>query len=149
MVLDPLSSFAIACNVLQVIEIGVKVLSKAADYGKAESGVLNEHKDLRDVLQSLNSLNGDLQSSLLPQETSKQHSVEEFRLLQANDQCLRLSKELIDLLDHLRLKERHTVFDSLRMSIKTLWHRDKMIAVERSLSQARDTLNVAFLVYMK
>jgi hypothetical protein len=41
------------------------------------------------------------------------------------------------------------VFDSLRMSIKTLWHRDKMDAMEKSLSQARDNLNVAFLVYMK
>ena len=30
-----------------------------------------------------------------------------------------------------------------------MWHRDKMDAMERSVSQARDNLNVAFLVYMR
>jgi hypothetical protein len=49
MVLDPLSAFSVTCNVLQVIEFSVKVLSKAADYRKAETGVLTEQKDLRDV----------------------------------------------------------------------------------------------------
>ena len=149
MVLDPLSAFSVACNVLQVIGIGVKVLSKAVDYRKAETGVLTEQKDLRDVMQSLNNLNTDFQASLPQQTASNQLSVEELRLLEANNQCLRLSKDFIDFLDRLKLGDRHTVFDSLRMSMKTLWHRDKMDAMEKSLSQARDNLNVAFLVYMK
>ena len=149
MVLNPLSAFSVACNVLQVIEFGVKVLSKAADYRKAETGVLTEQKDLRDVLQSLNNLNTDLLASLPQQTASKQHTAEEARLLEANNQCLRLSKEFINFLDRLKLRDRHAVFDSLRMSIKTLWHGDKMDAMEKSLSQARDNLNVAFLVYMK
>lgn len=149
MVLDPLSAFAVACNLLQVIEFGVKVLSKAADYRKAETGVLTEQKDLRDVLQSLNNLNIDLQASLPKQTASGKHTVEEARLLEANDQCLRLSKEFIEFLDCLKLRERRAVLDSLRISIKTFWHRDKMDAMEKSLSQARDNLNVAFLVYMK
>ena len=149
MVLDPLSAFSVACNVLQVIEIGVKVLSKAADYRKAESGVLSEQKDLRDVMQSLNNLNTDLSASLPQQTASKELTVEEARLLEVNNQCLRLSKEFINFLDHLKIRDRHAVFDSLRMSIKTMWHRDKMDAMEKSLSQARSNLNVTFLVYMK
>jgi hypothetical protein len=149
MVLDPLSAFSVACNVLQVIELGVKVLSKAANYRKAETGVLTEQKDLRDVLQSLNNLNTDLLASLPQRTASKQHTIEEARLLEANNQCLLLSKNFIDFLDRLKLRDRHAVFDSLRMSIKTLWHRDKMDAMEKSLSQARDNLNVSFLVYMK
>ena len=149
MVLDPLSAFSVACNLLQVIELGVKVLSKAADYGKAETGVLTEQKDLRDVLHSLQNLNTDLLASLPDQTASKQHTTEEARLLEVNNQCLRLSKQFIEFLDRLKLRDRHTMFDSLRMSIKTLWHRDKMEAMERSLSQAHDNLNVAFLVYMK
>ena len=149
MVLDPLSAFSVACNVLQVIELGVKVLSKAADYRKAETGVLTEQKDLRDVLQTLNNLNTDLQASLPQQTTLKQHTVEESRLLEANNQCLRLSRELINFLDGLKLRDRHVVFDSLRISIKTLWHKDKMDAMEKSLSSARDNLHIAFLIYMK
>ncbi|MCJ1242105.1 hypothetical protein MMC14_010112, partial [Varicellaria rhodocarpa] len=71
MVLDPLSAFSVACNVLQMIELGVKVLSKAADYRNAETGVLAEQKDLRDVLQSLNNLNTNLLASIPEQTASK------------------------------------------------------------------------------
>ena len=149
MVLDPLSAFAVACNVLQVIELGVKVLTKAADYRKADNGYLAEQEDLRDVLQSLNSLNTNLSVSIPEQTVSNQLSVEESRLLDANCHCLRLSNEFIDFLDHLKLKDKNTVLNSLRISIKSLWHRDRMEAMEKSLSQARDNLNVAFLVYMK
>ena len=132
-----------------MIELGAKVLNKAAQYRKAEAGMLIEQEDLRDVLQSLNNLNSDLQSSPLQQTATKQHTVEEGRLLEANDQCLRLSKDFIDFLERLKLRDGHAVFDSLRMSIKTLWHKDKVDAMEKSLSQARDNLNVAFLVYIK
>ncbi|KAF7504940.1 hypothetical protein GJ744_001587 [Endocarpon pusillum] len=148
MVLDPLSAFSVACNVLQVMKIGVKVLSKAADYRKSEIGVLTEQSNLRDVVQSLNNLNNDLQASLPQQAASKQYTVEEVRLLEANKQCLDLSNDLIDFLDCLKLRDRHAVFDSLRVSIKTLWNKDKMNAMEKSLSSARDNLNAAFLVYM-
>ena len=149
MMLDPLSAFSVACNVLHVIELGVKVLSRAMDYREAETGVLTEQKGLRDVSQTLNSLNTDLQASLSQQTASKQHTVEEAHLLEANNQCLRLSKELIEFLDRLKLKDKHAAFNSLRLSIKTLWYKDKMDALEKSLSSARDNLNVAFLVYMK
>ena len=147
--LDPLSAFSVACNVLHVVELGVKVLSKAMEYREAETGILTEQKDLRDVSQTLHSLNTDLQASLPQQTASKQPTVEEAHLLEANNQCLRLSKELIDFLDRLKLRDKHAVFGSLRIGIKTLWHKDKMDAMEKSLSSARDNLNVAFLVYMK
>ena len=149
MVLDPLSAFSVACNVLQVVEYGVKVLSKAADYQRTETGILTEQKDLQDVSQTLVHLNTDLQASLLEQQGSRDLSREESRLFGANTQCLRLSTELIRFLNGLKLRDRHTVLDSLRMSIKTLWHKDKMDAMEKSLSQARDNLNIAFLVYIK
>lgn len=149
MVLEPLSAFSVACNVLQVIDIGVKVLSKAAEYRKADAGALTEQKDLRDVSQSLNALNTDLQAPLRPQTASRQLTIEEVRLQQANDQCLRLSKELVNVLDRLKIRDRHVLLDSLRLSIKSLWQKDKMEAMEKSLSQARDNLNVSFLVYMK
>ena len=115
---------------------------------------MSEQKDLRDVLQSLNNLNTDLLASLPQQTASTKRTVEEVRLLEANNQCLRLSEELIGFLDRLKLRDRYAVFESLRMkslrmSIKTLWNRDKMEAMEKSLSQARDNLNIAFLVYMK
>ena len=149
MVMDSLSTFSVACNVLQVIEFGVEVSSKAADYPKAETGLLDEQRDLRNVLQSLNNLNTDLQTTLPQHMAPGQHTVEDIHLRDANNQCLQLSKEFINFLDRLQLKDRRAVISNLRMSVKAMWHRDKMEAMEKSLSQARGNLNVAFLVHMK
>ena len=149
MVLVPLSAFSVACNVLQMIETGVKVLSKAADYRNSERGVLAEQRDLRDVLYSLNTLSTHLSSSLPEVGAMRQHTSEEARLLEANRQCQRLSQEFIEFLDCSKLKDRYAVLDSLRVSVKPLWHKDKMEAMQKALSQARDNLNVAFLVYIK
>jgi hypothetical protein len=149
MVLEPLSAFSVACNVLQVVDFGSKVLTKAIDYRKVANGALSEHQDLRHVLQSLKNLNADLQASMPQPAETKPLSTAETRLLEANTECLRLSNEFIDLLDRLKVKNRHAMLECLRMSIKSLWYREKMDTMESALSQARDNLNIAFLVYMK
>ncbi|KAL9095011.1 MAG: hypothetical protein Q9165_002613 [Trypethelium subeluteriae] len=148
MVLEPLSAFSVACNVLQIIELGSRVLNNAIDYRKAADGALSEHQDLRNLLQSLRNLNADLRASMPKLGEPSSLSTAETRLLEANAECLRLSNEFIDLLDRLKIKNRHAMLESIRMSIKTLWYKEKMEAVENMLSNARDNLNVAFLVYM-
>jgi hypothetical protein len=116
---------------------------------KAETRLLDEQRDLRNVLLSLNNLNTDLQTTLPQDMASGQHTVEDVRLRDANNQCLQLSKDFINFLDRLQLKDRRAVISSWRMSVKTMWRRDKMEAMEKALSQARNNLNVAFLVHMK
>lgn len=137
-----------ACNIFQVIELGSKVLSNAVDYGKATSGVLPEHQDLRNVLQSLQSLNADLRTSIPQLKSSEPSNTAISRLVEANNECLRLSTDFVDLLDRLKVRNRQAVLQSLRMSIKTLWYREKLDAFEKNLSRARDNLNVAFLLYI-
>lgn len=148
MVLEPLSAFSVACNVLQIIEFGSKVLSNAIDYRKAANGTLPEHQDLRNILQSLKNLNAELQASMPQLGGSQALSTAETRLLEANAECLRLSNEFIDLLDRLKVKSWNARLESLRMSVKSLWYKEKVESMEDALSQARDNLNVAFLVYM-
>ena len=41
--MEPLSAFTVACNVLQVIEAGVKVLNKAVEYHSAQDGLTSDH----------------------------------------------------------------------------------------------------------
>ena len=71
MVLDPLSAFSVACNVLQVVEFGLKALGRAVEYRKSENGSLKEHKDLQDVLQSLSNLNTTLLASVKGRASAK------------------------------------------------------------------------------
>ena len=149
MVLDPLSAFAVACNILQVVEFGVKALNKAAEYRKFESPLVGEQADLQSVTHSLNDLNASLHDAISAHGDKQEKTREEVRLLEANEQCLQLSQELMDFLDRFRLKEGHSALASLRAGIKVLWSRDKMDAMAKSVSQARDNLTIAFLLFMK
>ncbi len=144
--MEPLSAFSVACNVLQVLEVGAKVLSKAADY---RNGLLTEHRNLGSVARSLNNLNADLQASLPKAQGNNVLTPAETRLIEANNECLRISNDFIQLLDRLKVRNKITVLEAFPASIESMWHRDKVAAMEKSVTQARDNLNVSFLVYMK
>ena len=147
MVFELLSAFAVACNVLQVADLGIRALVRAGEYKVAANGALSEHDDLHKVLQSFEGLNTDLQVTLLKQSSKPVWSAAEERLCRANEECLRLSKDFIAILDHLKIRDRRPVLENFRMSLKSLWYKEKILAMERSVSQARDNLNIALLVY--
>jgi len=98
MVLDPLSAFSLACNLLQLVEVGSKVLSKAAEYHNSTHGVLSEQQDLQNVLQS----------TLPPLDQAQ------------------LCENFNQFLDTLKSRDRHTSLDAFRMGIKAMWHRERI-----------------------
>jgi hypothetical protein len=149
MVLEPLSAFSVACNVLQILDFGLKALTKAIDYHQAADGVLSEHRDLRQVLHTLKALNIDLQDSMPRLVATKPPSSTEIRLVEANNECLQLSVDFINLLDKLKVKNQSALLECLRMGVKTMWYKKEMNAIETSLSRARDNLNVALLIYIR
>lgn len=150
--MEPLSAFSVACNVLQIVEIGAKVLKTAAEYRSAADGAISEHAELRNISQSLLALNADLRTSLSgPTATdTKIQNKAKILLESANDQCLKVSTDFIKLLDRLKVDgTRHAMLESLRLGVKSLWYKDKLDSLNNALAQARDNLNVAFLMYMK
>ncbi|KFA67611.1 hypothetical protein S40285_10875 [Stachybotrys chlorohalonatus IBT 40285] len=89
---DPLSAFATACNILQIIEVGTKVLTKAAGYHNATDGALEEQRNLYGTAQSLKTLNLELEAKLTkPSEALVSPAAQE--LIAANDRCRQLSAQ--------------------------------------------------------
>ena len=147
--MEPLSAFALASSVLQVVDFGVKVISKATEYRKSDNAYLAEHGDLRGIAESLNSMNNGLYASLERQTASRQPEAEELHLIKTNEECLRISKAFVGCLDDLKLKDKRAIFDTVRMSLKAVWHKDKIENIEKTVSQARNNLNIALLVFIK
>ena len=146
--MEPLSIFAVAVNVLQVVEVGVRVIITATQYRKSDNAFLVEHGDLRRIGESLNSMNNDL-DTLLRQRTASAHlEPEEVHLVNANEECLRISKVFVECLDKMKLKDKHAMFDTVRKSLKALWQRDKIERTEKAVSLARNNLNVALLIFV-
>lgn len=148
--MEPLSAFALASSVLQVVEFGVKVISTATEYRKSDNAYLAEHGDLRGIAESLNSMNNGLYASLERQTAGVlQPLAEELHLIKTNEECLRISKAFVRCLDDLKLKDKRAIFDTVRMSLRALWQKDKIENMEKTVSQARNNLNIALLVFIK
>lgn len=147
--MEPLSAFALASSVLQVVEFGVRLIAKATEYRASDNAYLAEHGNLRGIAESLNSMSNGLSASLERQKASKQPEAEELHLIKMNEECLRISKAFVGSLDDLKLKDKRAIIDSVRMSLRALWHKDKVENMEKTVSQARNNLNIALLIFIK
>ena len=146
MVLDPLSAFGVACNVLQIVETSLRVLGKTADCYK--NGGSSEISIILGNLDTIESLNNELRD-FLPDPLGKiPLTPVELRLVEANEECLRLSSEFIQLLDSLNVTKK-SVWHSIGISIKTMWYQDKLASFEKAIAESRANLTLAFLVLMQ
>lgn len=146
MVLDPLSAFSVACNVLQIVETSLRVLGKTAECYK--SGTPDEVSALIGNLYTIEGLSDELRG-VTPDPLGKDPlSPAELRLVGANEECLRLSGDFIQLLDGLRATKR-SVWHSLGSSVKTMWYQDKLAGLEKAVSESRANLTLAFLLVMQ
>lgn len=146
MALDPLSAFSVACNVLQIVETSLRVLGKTAECYK--SGAPDEVSTLIGNLYTIEGLNDDLRD-FIPDPLGKiPLSPTELRLVEANEECLRLSGDFIRLLESLKVTKK-SVWHSIGSSIKTMWYQDKLANFEKAISESRANLTLAFLLLMQ
>ena len=61
MIVEVVAAFALACNVLQVIDHGARVMQDCTKLGRSGHGLLVEHHELQALSQDLNGLNQKLE----------------------------------------------------------------------------------------
>jgi hypothetical protein len=152
MVLEAIGAFALACNILQVVEYGAKIVAKAGSLHRPSRGSTTEIHDLDAIAQQLNDLNKNLDSSVVP--PPPQACSLYARLAECNAESLRLSQKFIDFVQKLRPKTAassgyQSWAESFRSAIRLRWHQEEIQALQNSVSQARSNLILAFLFYMQ
>lgn len=146
MVLDPLSAFSVACNVLQIVETSLSVLGKAAECYK--SGSPDEVSSAIGNLRTIEGLGDELRKFMPDPLARGSLSSAELRLLEANEECLSLAGDFTQLLNRLRATKK-SVRHSIGSSIKTMWYKDKVAGFEKAVSERRANLTLAFLLLMQ
>lgn len=144
--MEPLSALPLACNVLQIVEYGANILSKTAEYRSAAEGALAEHERLRGVLKSLKELNVELSAVIAASGDPVGLPLSKVKLVEANEECMRLSDGFFELLDRLKITKRSTI-KSLCMSLKSLRFEDKIKCLKDALHEAKTNLVIASLVF--
>ncbi|KAK8092748.1 hypothetical protein PG999_014335 [Apiospora kogelbergensis] len=142
--MDPISAFALACNILQIVDTSAKVLLKAAEC--YTNGATTETAQLSGNMDVLGSLGTDLQNIQTASATNHL-STAELRLREANERCLQLSGKLGRLLDGLKVNEK-SFWQAISRSVKTVRYRDKIAELREGVSDSRSNLNLALLLLM-
>lgn len=120
--MDPFTAFAAAGNVLQFTQLGINLISKTIEY--SNGGGSSEPQALQDVVQRLMASSAHLHQSLQHDvDGAYEHAPDgsvrcnkppgtALALHLANEECLRVSKELFELLDRLKLNRYGSVWRS-------------------------------------
>lgn len=144
---EPLTIFAAAGNALQFIELGVKLTRSVVEYSRAADGLPAEHHDLLKVVTMLHSTCEQLEAPACD-STSRRKELQKA-IESMNQECLRISKDFVSIVDSLKVEGTPTAWKSLKTTFKSLREGTKIASISQRLSQARGNLLVALMIWIE
>ncbi|KAF2198163.1 hypothetical protein GQ43DRAFT_483523 [Delitschia confertaspora ATCC 74209] len=126
--METLTALSLATSVLQTIDFSSKILSKAGQLRKSCTGVLPENTELEKVVMHLRNLIQELQErNSLPTSTSQtQNHGGAHALISLVNMCIQTAKELLDVLEMLKVRGAKTRWKSFRQAVKSVWTKEKI-----------------------
>jgi hypothetical protein len=153
--LDPISALGLAANVVQFIDLGLKVVSKGQQIYQSQSGLALNFQDLRSIADDVHLVSGQIKRSLESTSRTGLRSPEDQALESLSNECLKAARELNGTLDTFTLerpkdgKETVRMWKSVRQALKSVWHKDKVDEMAERLRGFRDQLDSRILVSLK
>ncbi|KAG9234418.1 hypothetical protein BJ875DRAFT_509629 [Amylocarpus encephaloides] len=140
--LDPITALAIAGNVAQFIDLGLKATSKFREIHESVTGATDENVDLELMTKSLVAINAQLYTST--GSTSETEPLEELC-----QHCAKIADTLISALESFKVQGKKTRWKSARKALKTLWGREAVEEMRNRLLEFRSDFQLQCLVRIK
>jgi hypothetical protein len=141
--MDPLSALSIASSVLQFVQFGCSLVSKAHEIHQSSSGALPEHLECEDATTRLVELTKKIQ---YPETSSTSGclSSDDAPLEAICRNCDVIATELLQRLRKLRLRDNtdERKWKSFRQALKTVWSKGEMSSIESRLLTCRKELEM-------
>ncbi len=144
--MEPLAALSIASSIVQFVDFGLKILSKARDIHR--DGSIVEHKDLltvaEDVKDHTTRLNKEVSS--IPAGAL---SDEEKALQELCQGCLVVAEEITNALDKMVLKGDRSKLKSFRTAFKAAWGKDRLSELKARLDLYNQQIDRRVLVSIR
>lgn len=138
--MEPLSTFGLVVNILQVIDFSATLIREAHEVHQSSTGQTVEHAELHTISQNLFQLCDGVPASLGNQLTS-QFGPMSHQICEVAKGAKQVAEELMVAVDKLRLKEGpQRSWRSLRQALITLWNKDKIEKLQKRLGELRSQL---------
>jgi hypothetical protein len=151
MVLDPVTAFALAGNVLQFLQVGSQFTTKAFAILRSGSNGLAELRELRQVTVELQLSLEQLKkpSKVVQAPPGSAYTATETRLSSLSIGCLGLAKELVTTLDKIGVNDKPRRMDTILKGFRAYYHTSAIDGLKTRLNTYRDQLAIALVVSMR
>ena len=145
--MDPLTVVGLLSNVVQLVEVSWKIVSKSHDIYR--HGSVPEHRDIETVTADLQKINDKLLaflSSTVGEEDANEDD-EALRLLCESSN--KIAVELIQRLAIIKPDDEHRSWKSIRQALKSVWLKSELDDMAVRLQAFRTQLNTRILVSVR
>ena len=138
--MEAIAAFSLACNVIQVVDTGIKVASKACELHR--DGTTGENEEIQRTTQHLVQASTSLQQSMINANDKELETV-------ANE-CQSAADELLVKLDNLKLGGIHKKrkLRAIGKAVKSMTEKDAIKQSQTRLEECRKALDSGVLVHL-
>jgi hypothetical protein len=142
--MDPLAALSLAGNVIQFVDFGSKLLSRAEELYKSSRGSLAVNDEIELVTADLKDLITKLRGSFLAKDEnealSQQDQVNKTSFRSVCDEAAKVADELVGRLTKLKLNGKHRKLGSLQHAVRSLWNEREVASLMKRLLNLKETL---------
>lgn len=145
--LDPMAALSLAGNIVQFLDFSINLVGKAHEVHKSVDGTLTEYLDAEVVAQRIRKLQSKLRIDQM-RNTSYDREIEGL-LEELCSRCDETAKELLNILEALKVQGKKTTWKSMRHAIKSVRGKGAVLEISGRLDNFRDLLQTTILVELR
>ena len=147
--MDPITALGVAGSIIQLVDFGIKVVSKGNKIYHSGDGTTAENHDLENVANDLVLIQTRLRQSLHPFGAHGTLPEHEQALLDLGATSTRVAEELLEQLNKAKAQGRFRRWKSLRQAVKAVTSKGDVDDLAKRLLMLRDQFNLRILVDLK
>ncbi|TVY24004.1 hypothetical protein LHYA1_G006937 [Lachnellula hyalina] len=152
MVLEALTALSLAATIVQFVDFSSKLLAKGHEIYVSVDGASIENNDLEAATKNLRDLSGRLNVSAVSRrgDTVEATSEPEVELIQLTTKCSAVARELLTLLDHLKVQPgSNRKWKTFQQALKSSLKQSQVDEIKSRLQAIRQELSLSVLVSLR
>jgi hypothetical protein len=147
--MDPVSALSVAASVIQFVDYGTRVISKARELYTSADGALSANSKIEEATTRLQALSGSLKADEGLQIAPLDET--DTALDKICKECSEVSQELVEMMEKLKLPKscKNKKWESFRRTLKGVWEKEKTKEVVDRLARLRSELDTHVLVSIR
>ena len=140
--MDPLSALSLASNVVQLIDVGTRVVSASLELYSPDG--ISVNGELESVMSDLVKICSALEK---PHDQIKgpNLSSSELQLIPLSKSCKTLGEELLKVLNSLKVQSPHKKWQSFRQALKAVWKEKEIHRYKERITNLRSEISLRLI----